>query len=110
MGKRFLEYDAERGLRIDYERLDDEGGGYRFYYTQDVEPLLESNKAKVNAGRDYYAADPDLWRVASIPIVVQYEWLRRYGVNIYDPDHMKRVEQLLNDPEWRYLKTGGMII
>ena len=61
MAKRLLEYDAERNLRIDYEPL--EGGGFALHYSQDVEPVLEMNKAKQLAGRDYYASDKDMWKV-----------------------------------------------
>lgn len=109
MTKRFFEYDEFRGLRIDWEDLPD--GGFALHYTQDVEPLLEMNKAKQAAGREYYAADPDMWRVASIPIVVQYEWARRYGIrDVTRPQYQDLVRRLLNSSEWRYLKTAEVII
>ncbi len=108
MGKRLLDYDAERGLRIDYEAL--EGGGFALHYSQDVEPVLDFNKAKQKAGREYYASDPDMWKVASIPVTVQYEWMRRYGADPLAQGNEKLLERLLNDPEWRYLKTAEVII
>ncbi len=108
MGKRLFEYDAERGLRIDYEDM--EGGGFALHYSQDVEPVLDFNKAKQLAGRDYYASDPDMWKVASIPVTVHYEWIRRYGTDPLAQGNEKLLERLLNDPEWRYLKTAEVII
>lgn len=108
MGKRLFEYDAERGLRIDFEQLED--GSVALHYTQDVEPVLEFNKAKQRAGRDYYASDNEMWKVASIPVTVQYEWMRLYGVDPLKPEHETLLTRLLNDPEWRYLKTAEVII
>lgn len=79
-------------------------------YEQDAEPVLDLNHAKRTAGRAYYAADPDVHRVASIPVGVAYQWLTKYGVKAWDPEHTPRVVKLLNDPEWRYLKTAEVII
>lgn len=108
MSKRLLDYDEARGLRIDYEAL--EGGGFALHYSQDVAPVIEMNKAKQLCGRDYYASDKDVWKVASIPVTVQYEWMRRYGVDPLKAEHSDLLERLLNDPEWRYLKTAEIII
>ena len=104
---RLLEYDAERGLRIDFIA---DGDKYHLKYTQDVEPLLDLNKAKQTAGREYYAADDDMWKVASVPVTVQYEWMRRYGCDPLKPENHKFLAKLLNDPEWRYLKTAEIIL
>lgn len=108
MTKRLLEHDADRGLNIFYEGMGD--GTFALHYEQDVEPLLDFNKAKQLAGRDYYAEDPDMWKVASVPITVQYEWIRRYGTDPLKPENQKLLASLLNDPEWRYLKTAEIII
>jgi hypothetical protein len=109
MSKILFEYDPSRGLRIDYEETGD--GQIVLHYTQDVEPVLDINAAKRSAGRDYYAADTDMWKVASIPIVVQYEWVRRYGItDVTLPEYQPLLAKLLNDPEWRYLKTAEVII
>lgn len=108
MSRRLLDYDAERGLRIDYEDMRD--GTFVLHYSQDVEPVLEINKAKQKAGRDYFASDPDMWKVASVPVTVQYEWLRRYGVDPLAQGNEKLLARLLNDPEWRYLKTAEVYI
>jgi hypothetical protein len=106
--KRLFDYDPATGIRIDFEGTGD--GGFRLHYSQDSEPILDENKAKANAGRDYYARDPDLWRVASIPVVVQYKWLVEKGVDVMNPEHWPAVKRLLNDPEWRYLKTAEVML
>jgi hypothetical protein len=76
----------------------------------DEQPLLDSNAAKRSAGRDYYAADNEMWRVASIPISVQYEWLTKHGVDLGKDEHWPAVKRLLNSSDYRYLKTADIII
>jgi len=76
---------------------------------QDVAAVIERNKA-LQTANDGFTPSRDMARVASIPVVVQYEWLKRYGVNIFDRGHEKRVRRLLNDPEWRYLRTSEIYL
>jgi hypothetical protein len=76
---------------------------------QDVAPILERNKA-LRAANDGFTPSRDMARVASIPVVVQYEWLKRYGVDVFDPEDAGRIRRLLNDPEWRYLRTSEIYL
>jgi hypothetical protein len=108
MSKRLFDYDPETGIRIDFE--DTGGDSFALHYSQDAEPILEENKLKQSAGRDYYAHDKDMWRVASIPILVQYKWMTEHGVDIMNKDHWPKVRQLLNSSDYRYLKTAEIII
>lgn len=71
--------------------------------TQDVEPYLEANKRERN---DFQAQrDAPMRKVAEIPNIVVEQWLKM-GVNIYDPNDNKKVQQLLNSNEWSYLRTS----
>lgn len=76
---------------------------------QDVGDIIEFNKA-VSVENGKSTRGRDMFPVAKIPVVVQYEWLKRYGVNIYDPEHEPQVRKLLDDPEWRYLRTSEIIL
>jgi hypothetical protein len=105
--RRIFKDDPERGLKIFWESTPE---GFVLHYEQDAEPILESNKTKQSMGRSYYARDPDMWKAASIPIGVAYKWLTEFGVDVYNDDHWPGVRRLLNDPEWRYLKTADIII
>lgn len=105
--RRLFKSDPDRKLKIWWEDTDD---GFLLRYEQDVEDILELNKAKQSAGRDYYAQDPELWRVASIPVVVQMDWMTKYGIDILNEDHWPRVKKLLNSNEYRYLKTAEIQI
>lgn len=108
MSMRLFKSDPARKMNIWWEDTDD--GGFRLHYRQDVEPILDLNKAKANAGRAYYAHDNEMWRVASIPVTIQMKWLIEDGIDIYNEDHWTRVQSKLNDPDWRYLKTAEIII
>ena len=90
--------------------LEETADGFLVHHTQDAEPILKLNHEKRSLGRSYYAEDPDMHRVASVPLGVAYQWLAKYGVEAWNPEHMDRIKRLLNDPEWRYLKTAEVII
>lgn len=107
MSMRLFKSDPDRKMNIWWEDTDD---GFALHYRQDVEPILDLNKAKQTAGRAYYAADNEMWRVASIPVTVQMKWLIEDGIDVHNEDHWPRVQKKLNDPDWRYLKTAEIII
>jgi hypothetical protein len=73
---------------------------------QDVEPLLELNKKELNGDSMYGPQNNSgMRKVASIPLVVIEKWKRELGVDVFNKDHMPKVKQLLNDPEYRWLRT-----
>lgn len=76
-------------------------------YVHDVEPCIEENKALANTDYSANGRKANWWHVAQIPVGVQLKWLKEYGVDLMDKNHWPRVKRLLNDPEWRYLRTGG---
>lgn len=106
--KRLLDYDELSGVSVYLEGHGEDG--FTIHHTQDAEPILEQNKIKQSMGREYYARDKDMWRVASIPVGVQMEWLTKHGVDVYNQDHWPKVKQLLNCSDWRWLKTAEIII
>lgn len=71
----------------------------------DERPVLRDNALMRNSGHDGYNADRSMRRAARFTPIVQAIWLKRYGVDILNPAHRERVFQLLDDPEWSYLKT-----
>ena len=70
--------------------------------SQDVEPLLDLNKAEYDPDNKRF--NRDLHKVASIPLIVVERWLNE-GINVFDPAHMPLVRKKLNDPEYRFLRT-----
>ena len=71
---------------------------------QDVEPILDYNKA-LQTWDDGYSPTRELRRVASIPVVVIEQWLRE-GIDVFNPDHKEAVRRKLNSNEWRHLRTA----
>lgn len=72
---------------------------------EDVEPILENNKALAASG-DGYSPSRELRRAASIPMAVIEKWRNELGVDVFDPDHKPKVRQLLNSSEYLYLRTA----
>lgn len=107
--KRLLDHDELTGVATWFVG-DDDPETFHTIITQDVEPFIERNKALQNTGREYWKAGGDFRHEATIPVGVQMKWLTEKGVDVYNPDHQKAVIKLLNDPEWRYLKTAEIII
>jgi hypothetical protein len=74
---------------------------------QDVQPILELNKKEALGDSIYGPTNPasDMRKVASIPLVIIEKWKRELGVDVFNKDHMPKVKQLLNDPEYKWLRT-----
>lgn len=72
-----------------------------------VSNFIDRNKDMQN---DDFDRRSDFWHAASIPVTVIYEWIHKYGVNAYNPDHVDGVKKLLNSSDYRYLKVKNIII
>jgi hypothetical protein len=105
MSKRIVDHDPLTGITtlMEYHADTDITVVSR---EQDVEPYLEMNKALQN--------DPEYsrkgmkegwWHYAFYPDVVIEKFRREHGVDIFNPDHAKKKFELLNRPEYKYLKT-----
>lgn len=109
--KRLLDYNEFTGMKTWF--IPGEGDEWHLQYEQDAEAIIESNKEKQGYGREYYVSRDEAGeyhKVASIPIGIQYKWLTELGVDIMNKDHWPKVKKLLNDPDWRWLKTAEVII
>lgn len=71
--------------------------------------VIEANKS---AAADATGRMGDMVHVARIPAEVQFKWWDQYRVNTWSPneDDRKRIKQLLNSSEWRYLKVRNIIL
>ena len=77
--------------------------------TQDVEPILERNKALQNQD-DGYSPSREWRRIASIPLVVAQQWMKEDGVNWLALPRRERqiyLRRKLRDPQYRYLRTSA---
>lgn len=106
MAKRLLDYDAFTGVST-WHDYDHETGKTIIAETQDVESAIEYARNKANnEDKSREGKKAGWWHVATIPVGVQYKWMREHGVNIYNKNHKAGMNRLLNDPEYRYLRTA----
>ena len=93
------------GLRKWMRGLDDDDGTVQVTYDQiNLADTLEANKQASIDKRD------DLWHVATIPPIVEIEWLTKYGVRLNDPNHAQGVKRLLNSAEYSHLKRAPIVL
>ena len=105
MDKRLLSHDPITGL-FTYHSYDSQTNESIISYEADSRPILEENKLQAND--DDFTKEGikrGMWKYASIPVEVQMDWLINHGVDIYNKDHAAKMSKLLNDPEYRHLKT-----
>ena len=77
---------------------------------QDVQPILDLNKADSNANSSRFRRSEEMEHVARIPMVVVEDWINRFGINAMAPSEEDtiRITALLNSPDYAYLKTRNM--
>lgn len=105
MTRRVLDFDPLTGV-VEYHSYDPATRETIIETVQDVEPILERNKALQNEDDGGWSPSRDLRRAASIPDVVILKWRRELGVDVFNRNHWPAVKRLLNDPEWRWLRTA----
>lgn len=95
---------GEVSTRVHYHDPDDRMVIER---VQDVAPYLERNKRDQAANVQGAKRSADMRRVASIPLVVVEKWLKEEGLDVFNPDHEKRLLRKLQDPDNRFLRTDS---
>lgn len=105
MDKRLLSTDPLTGL-MTWHSYDEQEDKTIISYTADSSQVIEKNKEFQN-DEDFTrkGIKNEFWLYARIPVMVQLEWLINHGVDINNKDHSKRMGELLNSPDYRYLKT-----
>jgi hypothetical protein len=105
MARRLLELDRLSGI-AEYHHYDTGSDGTVIETVQDVAPILEHNKALQNQDDRGWSPSRDLRRAATIPDIIVLKWRNEYGIDVFNRNHWPAVKRLLNDPEWRYLRTA----
>lgn len=110
--KRLFDHDPLTGITQWYEETDD-GEGFRIYSEQDAKAIIEANKQKQAMGRDYYARDKDMWKVACIPLILHLKWAEEQGIPghaMFGHEMTEITARKVNDPDYRHLKTADVRI
>ena len=100
MAERLLDHDPLTGLKT-FHDYDETTETTIIRYSQDVEPVLDANKHDLNHAD---AKMGEMVHVARVPIGIQLEWYHKFGVQMWNPDHRKRVSRLLDSSDYRHLK------
>ena len=110
MTKRVVDYDPFTRITTTFDYTPD-GMVILGHEHADVAPLLDFNKALQNDD-DYTkrGIKDSWWHCASIPPIIIEKWKNELGVDVFNKHHMKAVKKLLNQPEYRYLKTTTKMI
>jgi hypothetical protein len=104
---RFLSRDPDTGA-VEHYRYDASEDRCIIRRSSDVTPVIEANKRSQD--EDGWNKDRSMRLAARIPVDVQYEWLKLYGIRAWDRNHKPAVRRLLNSNEWRYLRHGRHFI
>ena len=107
MSRRFFDYDPVFDM-TDYYHYDHSSDKYTIETVQDVQPIIDFNKRQWNDG-DGYTPSREMKKIATIPLNIVQLWKEKYGIDIYNKNHAAGIKRLLNDPDWRYLRTSSGI-
>lgn len=103
--ERFLSFDPTTGLS-EWHMHDPDTDTTTIITRGDSEPYLEMNKKMANDVEFTRKGIKDeFWLYASIPPAIQVKWLIEKGVDVYNKHHGPQISRLLEDPDYRYLKT-----
>ena len=74
--------------------------------TADVSGALAEN-ARARLNSDGYSKTRDMRRVASIPDIIRFQWIEKFGVDPCAKGNEKLLWRLLNSNEYAHLRTDG---
>lgn len=74
--------------------------------TADVSGALAEN-ARARANSDGYSKSRDMRRVASIPDIIRFQWIEKFGTDPCAKGNEKLLWRLLNSNEYAYLRTDS---
>lgn len=103
--ERLLSFDPVTGLS-EWHSYDEATDTTTVRTEGDCEPYLERNKAMANdTEATRLGIKNEFWLYASIPPAFQVKLLIEKGIDVYNKNHGARLSQILEDPEYKYLKT-----
>ena len=100
---KILPFLSDSGVTREWH--DHEDGTITVVERQDVETILDRNKAMATHN-DGYTPSREMRRCASIPNVLINKWLVEEGWNAFDPACADKLKAKLNSSEYLYLRTA----
>ena len=109
MGKRLLDYDPVAKTAT-WHCYDHSNRKTYLNHVQDVEDIIEYNKAKQNTHNSSSFVDKgDYYHFARVPNTVLLEWKTKYNLDYAKKEDLPKIEKLLMSNEYRYLRTVDRI-
>lgn len=103
MARTFFDYVPETGTTLWFDYDEDKGDAH-ITYEQDLTGLVDRNKEFANTGKTDHGIKDGFWFYASLPVVYQYELVKR-GLNPFGTsDEMRECLKVVNR-EWPWLKV-----
>lgn len=97
---------SANGLETRWHQSSD--GQKAFEYRQDVEAILDENKARQNHSEGW-SPERLFKHVAHIPTVVLYAWMKQDGVNFFSLKGEEQdawLKRKINDPDWKFVQAS----
>ncbi len=107
MTTRVLDHDPISGITTTF-RYDHATDRFKIGYRQDreqVEKIIESNKRQMIESDPKAQMKNDMVWYCRVPTIVQYEWLKKFGLNFQKREHFKPCMDLIDHGDYGYLKT-----
>lgn len=108
MSWRLLDHDPLSGMTQWFKHDADAGKNY-IHYTQDAQPVLDVCKMENNHADRAKEMRGDIVHVARVLPATQLEWFAKYGVKMWERDHLPAVHRLLDGP-YKHLKRLPIIL
>lgn len=105
MSRILLNHDPLNGI-TQYHDYDPETDTSRFESVGDAGPVLELNRKIANETDISSKGIKDgMWLYARIPAIFQLKLMVEKGIDIYKKEDGHRLSKVLEDPDYRHLKT-----
>lgn len=107
--KRLVDVDSLTGIETWHDYDHDAKKTY-ITQVQDIQPILERNKALALDDRyKKQGIKNDWYHFATIPTTLIVEFKTKYGLDVFNDDDLPKIEKLLQSSEYAYFRTVGKI-
>lgn len=104
-----ISYDPETKRKVEAFEIEDKLVVRKTVPHDEINKYLEANKEAQNAvpQKQYKSLlrKKNIWKAASIPLVVVEQW-KKEGIDIFNDNDWPKIKAKLNDPDFKWLRTS----